>query len=64
VSAKDIYLCRLHWLDKSVRIVAIMLLLLFGYRSTVLQSTLSGIFTSSVFGWRFQNRRAFHCCTL
>jgi len=39
----------MYWLDKSVRVVAIMLLLWFGYHSTLLQSTLSGIFTSFVF---------------
>ena len=57
VSAKNVCLCRMYLLDKSVRIVAILLLLWFGYHSTLLQSTLSGIFTSSVFVWRFQIRR-------
>ena len=64
LSAKDVYLCRMYWLDKSVRIVAIMLLVWFGYHSKMMQSTLSGIFTSSIFGWCFQNRRALHCFTL
>jgi hypothetical protein len=50
VSTKEASLCRMYWLDKSVRVVAIMLLLWFGYHSALLQSTLSGIFTSSVFG--------------
>jgi hypothetical protein len=40
----------MYWLDKSIRVVATMLLLWFGYRSMLLQSTLPGIFTSSVFG--------------
>ena len=64
VSAKNISLCRMYWLDKSVRVVAIMLLLWFGYHSMLLQSTLSGIFTSSVFVWCFQTRCALHCSTL
>ena len=49
VSAKDVCLCRMYWLDKSVRVVAIMLLLWFAYHSKLLQSTRSGIFISSVF---------------
>ena len=64
VSTKDVSLCRMYWLDKSVRVVAIMLLLWFGYHSMLLQSTLSGIFTPSVFGWCFQTRRALHCFIL
>ena len=64
VSAKDVPLCRMYWLDKSVRLVAFMLLMWFGYHSTLLQCILSGFFTSSVFGWRFQNRHAWESCTL
>ena len=64
VSAKDVCLCRMYWLDKSFRIVAIMLLLWFWYHSTLLQSSISDFFISSVLGWRFQITRALHCFTL
>jgi hypothetical protein len=39
----------MYWLDKSVRTVAVMLLLWFGYHNTLLHSAVSSIVTS-VFG--------------
>jgi hypothetical protein len=63
VTYKDIFVYRMYWLDKCVCVVAVMLLLWFGYHSTVLQSALSGVVTS-VIGWYFQIRCTLHCCTL
>jgi hypothetical protein len=65
VRAKNVSLCRMYRLDKIVRVVAIMLLLWFGYHSKIMmQSILSDIFTSSVFDWCFQIRPALHSSTL
>ena len=49
LSTKNVSVCRMYWLDKCVRVVAIILLLWFVCHSTLLQSTLSGFITSSVF---------------